>query len=94
MPQWFLRFSEFTEFNESTAPFRKNSIVFPCICVFPILVLKLGVFIQFGDSDKCLMDSGIYYLIMYNNVLNNVFKYTWIVQIHFAPSMNSELLHG
>ena len=30
MPQWFLRFSEFpqfTEFNESSAPFRENSIV-------------------------------------------------------------------
>ena len=26
MPQWFLRFSEFTEFGESFAPFRENSI--------------------------------------------------------------------
>ena len=25
MHQWFIRFSEFTEFNESSAPFRKNS---------------------------------------------------------------------
>ena len=28
MLQWFLRFSEFTEFNESSAPFRENSNVF------------------------------------------------------------------
>ena len=26
MLQWFLRFSEFTEFNASSAPFRENSI--------------------------------------------------------------------
>ena len=26
MLQWFISFSEFTEFNESSAPFRKNSI--------------------------------------------------------------------
>ena len=26
MLQWILRFSEFTEFNESSAPFRENSI--------------------------------------------------------------------
>ena len=25
MPQWFLRFSEFTEFNESFASFKENS---------------------------------------------------------------------
>ena len=31
MLQWFIRFHEFdelTEFNDSSAPFRKNSIVF------------------------------------------------------------------
>ena len=27
MLQWFLRFSEFPEFNESSAPFRENSNV-------------------------------------------------------------------
>ena len=27
MPQWFIRFPEVTEFNESSAPFRKNSIM-------------------------------------------------------------------
>ena len=26
MPQWFLRFSEFPEFNESSAPFRESPI--------------------------------------------------------------------
>ena len=26
MLQWFISFSEFTEFSESSAPFRKNSI--------------------------------------------------------------------
>ena len=26
MLQWFLRFSEFTEFNDGSAPFRENSI--------------------------------------------------------------------
>ena len=29
MPQWFLRFPEFTEFSESFAPFRENSYVLP-----------------------------------------------------------------
>ena len=29
MLQWFLRFSEFTEYNESSAPFREN----PIICI-------------------------------------------------------------
>ena len=28
MPHWFLRFSEFTEFNESSGPFRENSDVY------------------------------------------------------------------
>ena len=27
MLQWFISFHEFTEFNESSTPFRKNSIV-------------------------------------------------------------------
>ena len=42
MPQWFLRFSEFpefTEFNESPAPFRENSIVLPMLFVFPVKLL-------------------------------------------------------
>ena len=34
MLQWFLRFSEFPEFNESSAPFRENSNDSFC-CVAP-----------------------------------------------------------
>ena len=38
MLYWFISFSEFTEFSESSAPFRKNSIVM----MISLLQLKLG----------------------------------------------------
>ena len=31
MPRWFISFPKFAEFNESSAPYRKNSISLPSI---------------------------------------------------------------
>ena len=59
MPQWFLRFSEFpkfTEFNESSAPFRENSIEtgFPYYLLWAIqqkAVVKICSWIQCEISE-------------------------------------------
>ena len=43
------------------APSAMGSVV-PCICVFPILVLKLSDVIELVELDKCFIDSGVCYL--------------------------------
>ena len=56
MLQWFItfpEFAEFTEFNESSALFRKNSDVDTYIChISQILCINLGQIISLYETDE------------------------------------------
>ena len=83
MLQWFIRFPEFAEFNENSAPFRKNSNIGELVGVVLKSQVKLGM--KGSSSVRSIQNILIvfwYALLTRKMYLNHELFQFYVIQSH------------